>query len=749
MRPNSEIARAIRRALVMSAIAAGACTTAYAQDQDQDQDQDAALDTVVVTGSRIVSPNLKSISPVSSLTPEDIAATGQSSVEEIINELPQAFAAQGANISNGASGTAEVNLRGLGPQRTLVLVNGRRVGPGDPSSGSTFAADLNVIPTALIQRVEILTGGASSVYGADAVAGVVNFIMDDRFEGVRFDVGYGFYNHENDSPTAAVVRDAGFALPDGSVNTGYSRDISFALGSNFSEDRGNAVFYATFRETDPVLQADYDYSACTFDSGDAFACGGSGTSFPARFRVLNPLTGARSSYTLSSAGALIPGNTTAYNFAPLNYYMRPNERYTAGVFTNFSPNERADVYGEFMFMRDSSLLQIAPSGIFTQDVQVSCSNPLWSAAQFQAFCGAFGLTAADTTNIRMNRRNIEGGGRQQDMNHTNHRAVVGIRGDISEDWSYDVYGQYGTTRLGIAFMNDFSIARTGRALNAVPDGSGGATCASVLDGTDPNCVPYNIWSLGGVSPEALTYVQTPLLSEGEVTERVVNASFTGNLGKYGLKLPAADTGLLVNAGLEWRQELSEFLPDGNFQAGDGAGQGGVTLPLSGGYTVRDVFAEVRVPIVEGKRLAESVSAEVGYRYSDYSLDFSSGTYKAGVEWTPIDPIRLRSSFQRAVRVPNVSELYSTQAVGLDGTVDPCAGAAPGLTLAQCANTGVTAAQYGNIESNPAAQYNGFIGGGGRHGVIRRGVPAFVPAGPRPPDRLLQHQDQGCDPEPER
>lgn len=713
MSTSNSIRRAVRYALLTSA---AAMATLPAQAQDK------TIQEVIVTGSRIAVPNMQSISPVSSITDEDIAVAGATRIEDIVNRLPQAFSAQGAMLSNDSDGTATINLRGLGESRTLVLINGRRLGPGDPSS-DTFASDINQIPGALVQRIEILTGGASSVYGADAIAGVVNFIMDTKFEGVSFEGNYSFYQHHNGNNAADVVRESGFALPDGNVKTGYTKDFAFVMGSNFADDRGNATMYATYRDVEGVLQGDYDYSSCTLDSGtvDApvFGCGGSGTSFPARFRAIDPAdpNGAPTSYTLDpSTGAFGPGNADPFNFGPLNYYMRPDERYTAGVFANLEMNEHAEVYGEFMFMQDRSVGQIAPSGVFTETVTVSCSNPLWTPAQFQAFCGDFNLTAADTTQITINRRNVEGGPRQDDNQHTSYRVVVGARGDLNDAWSYDAYGQYGTVSLSNVYRSDFSISRTGRALNVVPDPvTGTPVCQSVVDGTDPTCVPYNIWSAGGVTREGLQYIQIPLLSRGEVTERVVNASVTGDLGQYGVKLPGAETGVAVNAGLEWRSEATEYLPDGAYQANDGAGQGGATLPLAGGFTARELFTEARIPILEGKSFAENLSAEVGYRYSEYSTDWETDTYKFGLEWSPIEAIRLRGSYQHAVRVPNASELFSIQQVGLRGTVDPCAidpgkQTVPALSFEQCARTGMTQSQYGQVEFNSANQYNGFIGG---------------------------------------
>lgn len=708
------IRRAVRCSLFAgtAAVAAGSLSVHAA---------DETIQEVVVTGSRIASPNMTSISPVTAITSEDIASTGKVRVEDILNQLPQAMAAQGSMLSNGSTGTATVDLRGLNAKRTLVLINGRRLMPGNPDGGpaaNSGAADLNQVPRTLIERVEVLTGGASSVYGADAIGGVVNFIMNTRFEGVKVDANYTFYNHKNDNPAADVVSAAGYALPQDNVNTGYSKDFSFVLGSNFADDRGNATFYATYRDVDPILQGEYDFSSCSFNSGDAFSCGGSSTTNPTRLRARNPATGVQSTNLIldRNTGGLRPYSsaTDAYNFGPLNFYQRPDERYTAGVFASLDVADKQTAYGEFMFMKDRSVSQIAPSGSFGQQFTVPCANPLFTAAEQQAFCTGFGLstapTSTDTVDIVVGRRNVEGGGRQNDIGHQSYRTVIGIRGGINDTWSYDAYGQYGESQLTSNQTKDFSITRLGRALDVVRDASGNPVCRSFRDGTDLACVPYNVWQLDGVTQDQIDYLQIPLIQQGQTTERIVNASFTGDLRRYGLKLPTAETGLLVNVGAEWRQEKSELTPDAALLSGDGAGQGGPTTAIAGGYESRDLFAEARMALIEDRPFAQSLSAEAGYRYSDYDLGFSTDTYKLGLEWSPLQDIRARVSYQRSVRVPNVSELFGVQAVGLDGTVDVCAGSNPSLTLEQCARTGVTPTQYRNIDENPAAQYNGFIGG---------------------------------------
>ncbi|HEX2887538.1 TonB-dependent receptor plug domain-containing protein, partial [Vineibacter terrae] len=290
MRKNQFLSNLLATTIICGA--ASFATPAFAQDDQPDAapaqaTQPAEDNTVVVTGSRIRQPNLTAVSPVTVVNSQDVQLSGTVRAEDLINSLPQAFAAQGANIANGASGTATLNLRGLGSVRTLVLINGRRLVPGDPGSS---AADINVIPAALIDRVDILTGGASSVYGADAVAGVVNFIMDTNFEGVRLDSQYSFYQHDNNTdPFVRAALDArGFGYPTGSVADGGSWDTNLSIGASFDDGRGHVMAYAGYRHSDPVLQGRRDYSSCALTARTAaqinannavrYTCGGSATS---------------------------------------------------------------------------------------------------------------------------------------------------------------------------------------------------------------------------------------------------------------------------------------------------------------------------------------------------------------------------------------------------------------------------------------------------------------------------------------
>src|SRR5690606_34118702 len=245
-----------RKHLLASTIITGMTIAAFAGPAaaQSAQEEAARVGDIIVTGSRIPQPNLTTTSPVTQVTGEDIDVKGVTRVEDLVNQLPQAFAAQNSTVSNGASGTASVDLRALGADRTLVLMDGRRMGYGSPNDA---AADLNQIPGQLVERVEVLTGGASAVYGSDALAGVVNFIMRRDFEGVQLDAQYGFYQHNNDYDGVGNLRaeiarrgqgnPAQFRLPDDNVVDGYSREATLVIGVGTDDGRGNITAYATYR----------------------------------------------------------------------------------------------------------------------------------------------------------------------------------------------------------------------------------------------------------------------------------------------------------------------------------------------------------------------------------------------------------------------------------------------------------------------------------------------------------------------
>lgn len=692
----------------------------------------SGLEEVVVTGSRITSPNLTAISPITSVDAGYVSSSNFTRVEDILNNLPQVFAGQTANVSNASDGTASVNLRGLGANRTLVLVNGRRLGPGQGTG--TNVSDLNEIPAALIERVDVLTGGASSVYGADAVAGVVNFVLNTHFEGVKIDTSYSFFQHHNNNPTAQATLTAdGIPPPDSGVNTGFGKNVSVLMGSNFADNKGNATFYFTYDRAAAVLQSKYDYSGCALDATKAggLFCGGS--PIAARngaggyFQAYGP-SGALFTNTVDGkTGAFRPynPNADAYNFGPLNFYQRPNERFTGGSFLNYAINDHLTAYGELMFARNTSQAQIAPSGDFfnPSPQPISCTNPLLTAAERATICATAATQGnpGGNANLYIGRRNAEGGGRIASFDGNTFRAVTGLRGDIIDGLTFDVYAQRDSTDTTLSNLNYFGADRVANALNVItgpallPGGkpnplAGQTECNSVYTGTDKKCVPWNIWIPNGVTPAALNYLTIPLLVDETTVEYVVSGSVTADLGKWGVKSPFADEGIKVNVGSEYRSESAVFSPDQASELGNAEGAGGATTPVSGDFHVKEVFTEVGIPLLDHKPLAESLGLELGYRYSDYNLGFKTNTYKFGGEWAPTSDFRLRASYSRAIRAPNISELFSPQSVALDGNTDPCAGTKPKATQAQCILAGVPAAQYTKIGANTAAQYNGFIGG---------------------------------------
>jgi len=733
-------------------------TTPAANDGANGQD-------IVVTGSRIPQPNLTSVSPVTVVNSAEFKLTGTTRTEDLLNALPQVFADQGGQVSNAATGTATVNLRNLGANRTLVLINGRRLVPGDPTDS---AADLNFIPSTLVKRVDVLTGGASSTYGADAVGGVVNFIMDTDFTGFRLDGQYSLYQHDNGASGAIknALAARGFGAPDGSVADGGAINVTGTIGASFDDNRGHVVAYAGYRKINAVTQDRRDYSSCAIGANRAGAltCGGSATSANGTIIAYSggtptgaggiPYADGTSTYFQVGANRTLTGGFTPYNYAPTNYFQRPDERYTAGFFANYEINDAIKPYLEGMFMDDRSVAQIAASGDFGNTYSINCDNPLLSAQQLSIICARGNLVTASRSPIdgsltppplatapstitseaiagfvatpytfidpttgrtynkgfaQILKRNVEGAPRQDDLQHTSFRIVAGSRGDLSDAFSYDAYYQYGRTNFAETYLNDFSVSRLRKALDVV-NVNGTATCRSVVDGTDPNCVPYNIFTAGGVTPAAVNYLAVPGFQRGQVEEQVASASITGQLGKFGIQSPWASEGVGVNIGAEYRKEKLNLNTDVEFQTGDLAGQGAPTLPINGSFRVYEAFGEVRVPIVHDSFLYD-FSFDGGYRYSKYELanrSFSTNTYKAGAELAPIRSIRFRGAYNRAVRSPNIQEFFATQRVALDGSTDPCAGRTITAADRGCLLQGLAVGQ--RTPANPAGQYNGLIGG---------------------------------------
>ncbi len=684
------------------------------------------LTEVVVTGSRIKQPALDAASPVTTVTSAEIQQVGTPRIEDILNQLPQVVGDMGSALANGATGAATVSLRGLGCQRTLVLIDGRRLMPGDPTSGGTSCADLNQIPSDLVERVDILTGGASAVYGADAVAGVVNFVMNDHFEGVRFIANDGFYNHSQHNGGASrdrqprrVRRTDGFR--DGRTDRGFhrhdrlefrrrqgQRGSLYRLSAHRSGAAGNARLLGVLAD---LLWPGARLRRLGHDVPDALRLA---------HRSVSGGSGRLARTHLVAAG--VAAGTTMRR---LNYFQRPDDRYTGGAFAHYDINDHARAYMEFQFMDDRTYAQIAPSGAFTGAGlattngvpngawSINCNNPYLSGAEYTAF----GCTSpASFVNVTFGRRNVEGGPTHGRPGHTSYREVAGVKGDINDVWSYDTYFQNGITRFSEEYTNDVSKLHMANALQAVTNpATGQIQCLANLTGNNaPGCVPWNIFQPNGVTPAAIGYISIPGEQKGYTQELVWEGDMTGDLGKWGVQLPMAKSGLGVSVGADWRQEKAQLQPDYEFISNDLAGQGSPTLPTYGTFTVWEGYTEARLPIMSDMPFAKSLDVEAGYRYSEYSLSFgSTNTWKMGLTWAPVEDVRLRAMYNVAVRAPNIQELYLQQRVQLDGSADPCAspaGTPPSASAAACANSGVTAAEYGHIVNNTSNQYNGLQGG---------------------------------------
>ena len=728
----------VRHAVRLAITGAAAAASTAALSQTAAVSTAAAgkeLEEVIVTGTRIqASPNDISVAPVATLTAADIERTGLVRVEDLLNNLPQVIAENGSGQSISSDGTATVSLRGLGSTRTLALINGRRMQPG-AGVFFTSSADINQIPSAMVERVDVLTGGASATYGADAVAGVVNFIMNTHFEGVRLDFDYGWnsYGQTNDFAKNALAA-SGNPVP-GSFTGGQNRDWSFMAGSNFADGKGNATVYGTYLNTAPVSGYQLDYAGCTLNSaskapkpGTAWpspTCGGSGTSATGQFILGGTTLGTAGAYTTmvdntvdKNSGAFRPyAATDNYNYGALSFAQRGAERYTAGAFLNYDINDNVNVYSETMYARNTSTAQYGPSGSFFEVVKMSClGNPLLTAEEHAALCDPAKLAinqntwggTGDQMTMYVAKRNVEGGGRLDNYQSNSIREVVGTKGSFNEAWTFDAYGQYGISTLNDSQGNYLGVTQIHHALDVVA-GPNGPACASALDGSDPKCVPWNIWVPGGVTPAALNYLSIQSTYSTTATEYVVNGSVTGDLGKYGIKLPAANDPVVVNIGTEYREEKYNFSPDYVYANGLASG-GGSGTQVVGNFHVNEYFMEAKVPIADNHTGIYHLGFEGGYRYSDYNLGYNTNTYKLGLEYAPIRDIKFRGSYNRAVRAPNIGDLYSPSVVGAGGNADPCWGSTPQFTAAQCARTGVTAGQYGNIAVNAAAQINTTAGG---------------------------------------
>lgn len=692
---NNKLSKAVQVAIAFGAASTAFSASVSAQEEIAAKEE---VERIEVTGSRIKRTDVETASPVQITSAEEIKLSGFTRLEDMMNSLPQIEASETAFLANGATGVATLNLRGMGSERTLVLVNGRRLQPGGIYSQ---APDINQIPSALVDRVEVLTGGGSATYGADAVAGVVNFVMKKDFEGVELVAGGSGYQHKNDNEYIQGKMDArGFEYPEGNTGIdGKTANLDLTMGGDIDGGKGHVTAYATWRQVDELRQEARDYSSCALNAGGT-ACGGSGTAPNPNF-YFYPIVDGETDYgqeeywTLDQNG-FIPSVGNVYNFAPVNHFMRPDERFTLGAFANYEVNDNFRPYMEVSFMNDRTVAQIAESGTFyAEEYLLDIDNPLFSDTQRDQFRAAYG---ADIEQVAayIGKRNVEGGARASDLEHSSFRIVTGAEGDLTDTWTYDVSFLKGLTSSNTAYLNDFFGPRIGQAIGA--DG---------FDDCTDTCIPYEVFTFNGVTAEAADQLKGTAILKGVTSLTVLNGFISGETG---ITVPGHSLPVAAVIGLEHRQEKFERIADEVFAQGLLLGQGGPTPSIVGGYTVREIFGELSVPLIEDAAFAQDVTLGLGARYSDYSTSGAETTYKTEIDWTPVEDWKVRASYNRAIRAPNINDLYTPESLGLWSGVDPCAGATPALSAAQCANTGVTAAQYGNIGASPASQYNGVFGG---------------------------------------
>lgn len=693
---NISIRGALHGSTALSALALfGAATiavptAAFAQETPAPADSAAAgtESEIIVTGSRIQRPDLVASSPVAVVTAEDIKQTNAVTVEQILAVNPQFASGFGQSSNNPGDGSATLNLRGLDEQRTLVLIDGKRA----PSYDTQGAVDVNSIPAALIKRIDVLTGGASAVYGSDAIAGVVNFILDDRFQGITAD-------------GSSQITSRG----DGAI-----QNLSLTGGIKLG-DRGNLVVSGGWSKRNGVFFGARHCCDVTLDSYDLVSSGGSSNTVPTAFDI--PGAGQ---FQVRPGGAL-SDDVQLYNFNPVNYAQSPFERWNVMGLARYELSDGIEFYGRANYSDVKVALQLAPTATAGFLFNLDPANPFLSPAERSAFFDT-GLNPdliindgsgvaddptarAGTSVIGIRRRMVETGGRLENFHTRNMQFVGGFRGDIGSSLHWDVFGQWGQSKKNSVLRNDLSYTALQQALDVVAGPGGQPACFNPANG----CVPLNVFDVDSIAPAALAFVLRNAHEKTRITQFIVGANLAGDLGF--LRLPWANSPAAFSVGAEYRREKGTTAVDPLYASGDliyyGQGQN-----ISGKYDVKEIYGELKIPIVEDRAFFYKLGLEAGVRYSDYSTVGSVWTYKAGGDWAPVRGFRFRGIYQRAVRAPNIYELYSPVVAGTGGLgVDPCAG--PGVSAqiaAVCIAQGAPPGSIGNISPPISGQINIFTGG---------------------------------------
>jgi len=710
---NRNIERAVRVALLAAgAVSAGAFSSGALAQAAQTTGEE--IEQIIVTGSRIARPEADAASPIAVIGSEAIALLGTQNVENILNTMPQVLATTTSASNNPGGGVATVNMRGLGSQRTLVLVDGRRYISYDVNQ----VVDLNTIPASLIERIDVVTGGRSAVYGSDAIAGVVNFVMKDHFQGVEFNTAW-----------KETGRGDGLA---------YGGDVT--IGGDFAEGKGNAVLFASYYNRDGVFAGARSFSKfAASDDGSGGVYRGGSSSVPGT-RFTYPEPGATDRYKFLDDGSFSPysGATDAYNYAPVNYIQVPQERYLIYGKARYEVNDWFNPYVEGQFIYNKVPTQLAPTPIGNTTtgvsdrggLQVNVYSPflaLSAQTAFQAIDqgpdGIVGVPPDDVNYAPFNpvandgyitiptwgRRMAEMGPRINTDQRNAFRVLWGANGSFGSgnDWNYDLFYQFSKTQNSqrqdgnIAISRFLAANKTGFMNSAgvvqaqpwVGEPGGGTLVCADPGARASGCVPANIFGPLNVSSAAVNYMAIGATNLEEASTQDAQLTFSnGNLID-----PWGAGAIGVAIGAEYRREAGKNTPDEFLASGDVAGFNAAD-PTSGSYSVTEYFAEVNVPIVRDVFMAKSLDVNGAYRYSDYSNSVGTvSTYAAGLQWTPIQGLMVRGQYQHAIRGPSVAELYLGQTDNFTAPGDPCtdpAAAQPGQLRDLCIATGVPAGIVG-------------------------------------------------------
>ena len=658
---------------------------------------------IVITGTLIRNPNLVASAPVTVLGHDEVQLRQTNTAEDILRTIPGASPSIGSQVNNGNGGSSYVNLRSLGTNRNIVLLDGVRIVPVDLLG----RVDLNNIPLALVDRVDVLTGGASSTYGADAVAGVVNFITRSDFSGMEL-----------------AVSDQITQRGDGNYIRG-----DLTLGANFDDGRGNAVISIGYQESDPVYQGgDRPYSDLALDSTTpgALAAAGSSTTTPSAFDFVNFSTRQQ----VDPTGTSIVPFYQPFNFNPYNVFQVPFKRYNMFGAAHYDISDHLTVYGRGMFSKNTVDTIIAPSGVFASTVTVPLSNPFLTAAQRQTLCTDLALSAAACTaaatavvptdpNYRtdtfgLRRRTPEVGPRISDYQTQMFDFRVGLRGDITDKIGFDVYAARGESDKTQSIQNYVLLSRVRQALLATNT----TTCLTAANG----CVPLNIFGASGtITPEMAAFISQQ--ASTRVQSRLSQAHATIN-GDTPLQLWAKNP-VSFAVGAEYRKYHATQRSDALAKTpGELGGAGGAVPDVTGGLDVYEGFAEVIAPIVSDRPFFEELQLEGGIRRSHYTINaanqpkFNTTTWKVAASWSPVRDLKFRGNYQRAVRAPNIAELFTPVTTVLTNlSTDPCGLTRPttGANAANlrpiCLAQGAPASRLGLIPNSPTAGQANITTGG--------------------------------------